>query len=54
MAQEARALCIRTGAACLEIERWTWRVDAPVTRVRQLFPGDRYDLVAEFNPGTGG
>jgi GntR family transcriptional regulator, histidine utilization repressor len=49
---ESEALMIAAGAACLEIERWTWRVDEPVTRVRQLFPGDRYDLVAEFNPNT--
>jgi GntR family histidine utilization transcriptional repressor len=42
-----------TGAkACLLIERWTWRVDQPVTRVEQLFPGDRYDLTAEFKPGA--
>ena len=55
---EARALGIAPGAACLAIERQTWRVmgqvDTPVTRVCQLFPGDRYDLVAEFNPGGAG
>ena len=51
---EARALGIAPGTACLAITRCTWQVaggvDAPVTRVSQLFPGDRYDLVAEFNP----
>jgi len=24
----------------------------PVTRVEQLFPGDRYDLTAKFKPGV--
>ena len=55
---QARALGVAPGTACLAIERRTWRVmgriDAPVTRVCQLFPGDRYDLVAEFNPGMQG
>jgi GntR family histidine utilization transcriptional repressor len=40
------------GKACLLIERRTWRIDTPVTRVEQLFPGDRYDLTAEFKPGA--
>jgi GntR family transcriptional regulator, histidine utilization repressor len=44
-------LQIGRSAACLQVERWTWRAGQPVTFVRQLFPGDRYDLVAEFTPG---
>lgn len=48
---QAQLLAIAGGAACLEIERWTWRVEAAVTHVRQLFPGNRFDLVAEFAPG---
>ncbi len=44
-------LSIGRTTACLQVERWTWRVGQPVTFVRQLFPGDRYDLVAEFSPG---
>lgn len=48
----AARLGIRTGAACLELERWTWRAGDAVTHVRQLFPGNRYDLVAEFKPAT--
>lgn len=48
---EARALAIRPRTACLELTRVTWRAGAPVTEVRQLFPGDRFDLVAEFKPG---
>jgi GntR family histidine utilization transcriptional repressor len=50
---EARALAVRPRAACLELERMTWRAGAPVTHVRQLFRGDRFDLVAEFRPGDG-
>lgn len=48
----ARRLDLAPGAACLQIERWTWRQGAPVTFVRQLFPGDRYDLVEDFMPGS--
>ena len=44
-------LQIGRNTACLQVERWTWRTSQPVTFVRQLFPGDRYDLVAEFTPG---
>lgn len=47
---QARRLGLIRGAACLQVERWTWRTGAGVTFVRQLFPGDRYDLVAEFAP----
>jgi GntR family histidine utilization transcriptional repressor len=45
----ARLLQIRAGAACLCVERRTWRDGQGVTRVRQIFPGDRYDLVALFS-----
>ena len=44
------ALQIGRNAPCLRVERWTWRAGQAVTFVRQLFPGDRYDLVAEFTP----
>lgn len=40
-----------TGTACLELDRTTWRAGRVVTHVRQLFRGDRFDLVAEFNAG---
>lgn len=40
----------RTG--CLQIERRTWRLDEGITFVRQIFPGDRYDLVGEFTPAA--
>ncbi len=46
----ARSLHIAKTAACLQVERWTWRQSEPVTFVRQLFPGDLYDLTAEFKP----
>lgn len=48
----ARRLGLAPGAPCLQVERWTWRSGAPVTYVRQLFPGDRYDLVEDFAPDT--
>lgn len=46
----ARLLGIAPGTACLQLERWTWQLGKGVTWVRQTFPGDRYDLVAEFTP----
>ncbi len=49
-ARIARLLGIAPGAACLQLERWTWRVGTAITWVRQTFPGDRYDLIAEFTP----
>ena len=48
--QAAHRLGVAKGAACLQVERWTWRQRDPVTFVRQLFPGDLYDLTAEFTP----
>jgi GntR family histidine utilization transcriptional repressor len=48
---QARALKVRPRTACLQVARWTWRGDQPVTYVRQLFRGDRYDLVADFKLG---
>lgn len=50
---EATALAVRPRTACLELQRTTWRSGQAVTFVRQLFRGDRYDLVAEFNPARG-
>ena len=49
--KEAGLLGIGTGAACLDLDRTTWRAGRVVTHVRQLFRGDRFDLVAEFNAG---
>lgn len=46
----ARVLKVTSGVACLQIERTTWRNRTSITHVRQIFPGDRYDLVANFSP----
>lgn len=61
MAVEADAvvaahLDIALGAACLVVERRTWRADDTngdigVTHVWQIFPGAAYDLTARFTPG---
>jgi len=46
----AKALGIRTGEACLSIERHTWRGADSVTVVRQTFIAGTYELVARFGP----
>jgi GntR family transcriptional regulator, histidine utilization repressor len=46
----ALKLARRSGIPCLQIERWTWRMNSPITYVRQIFPGDRFDLVESFTP----
>nr|WP_315834390.1 histidine utilization repressor [Bradyrhizobium prioritasuperba] len=46
----AAALKIDVGAACLVIERRTWRGGEPITAVRITHPGHLYDLVARFTP----
>jgi GntR family histidine utilization transcriptional repressor len=48
----ARALQMAPALACLCVRRWTWRLGAGITFTRQLFPGDAYDLVATFTPGS--
>lgn len=47
----ARHLGVRPSTACLCVRRWTWRRGVGVTFVRQIFPGDAYDLIASFTPG---
>lgn len=49
-AKELVALGIAAGAACMALERWTWRGDERITYARQVYPGDRYALVARFRP----
>ncbi|GAO55538.1 histidine utilization repressor [Novosphingobium sp. MD-1] len=49
-ARAAELLNIAKGAPCLMLERRTWRGDAHVTWVRQLFAADAFDLVARFTP----
>ena len=46
----ARALGIARGAPVLSLERRTWRGPDTVTRVRQHFVADRYELIARFGP----
>lgn len=48
--EAARLLAVPVRTACLAVERRTWRAGVGVTRVRQLFPGEAYDLVARFGP----
>jgi len=51
-AATAQLLGIEIGGACLSLERHTWRGAAGITHVRQLFPAERYDLVARFGPSV--
>jgi GntR family histidine utilization transcriptional repressor len=46
----AADLRIEKGAACLVIERRTWRNGEPITSVRMSHPAHLYDLVARFTP----
>ncbi len=50
-AQTARHLHIDKGAACLVVDRRTWREKARVTTVRQIFDGSAYRLIARFDHG---
>jgi len=47
-AATAALMALDVGTALLAVERRTWRAGEPVTWVRQLFPGEAYDLVARF------
>jgi GntR family histidine utilization transcriptional repressor len=49
-AEDAEALEIASGTACLVIERRTWSGAGPITHVRLTYPGDRHALVARFAP----
>ncbi|HQR91101.1 MAG TPA: UTRA domain-containing protein, partial [Caulobacter sp.] len=51
-AEVAALLDLDEGVACLVVDRRTWRAGEHVTRVRQVFPGEAYDLVARFGPGA--
>lgn len=46
----AATLEIEPTAACLVLERRTWRGGDRITYVRLIFPGEAYDLVARFQP----
>lgn len=47
----AARLKIKKGSACLLVERRTWRAGQRVTFVRLTYPGERHELVAQFDPG---
>jgi len=51
-ALDATLLEVDVGAACLVIDRRTWRGAQPVTAVTQAFLGTNYDLVARFSAGS--
>ena len=46
----AEALGVAPGAACLTVERRTWRGGEGITLVRQWFLAGHYELVARFGP----
>ena len=46
----ATLLGIEVTAACLVLERRTWRGRDRITHVRLTFPGEAYTLVARFSP----
>lgn len=50
----AHVLGIEPTAACLVLERRTWRGADKITHVRLTFPGEAYDLVARFAPSKDG
>ncbi|NDY91328.1 histidine utilization repressor [Ideonella livida] len=49
-ADEADALAIAPGAACLVVQRRTWSRQAAITVARLLHPGGRYQLEGQFTP----
>ncbi|MOA67582.1 UTRA domain protein [compost metagenome] len=51
--ETATHLGLADGAACLRLERRTWRDGQGVTWAWQTFPGAAYDLVARFSPTKG-
>lgn len=48
--EAASLLALDAGAACLVVERQTWRGEPMVTAVRFTYPGERHQLVARFSP----
>jgi GntR family histidine utilization transcriptional repressor len=46
----ASSLQIKKGAACLVVQRRTWRSGDVITAVRTFFPGSSYQLHAPFTP----
>jgi GntR family transcriptional regulator, histidine utilization repressor len=48
----AKHLAIKSGAACLVIERVTENKGEVITHTRLTYPGDKHQMVAEFKPPT--
>lgn len=46
----AKALDLKKQAACLVVERRTWRAEDPVTYARLVYPANEHKLVARFSP----
>lgn len=46
----ATALHVAKSAACLRLERRTWRDGVAITHVRQTFAGESYHLAGSFTP----
>lgn len=53
-AKTAKLLQITKGAACLCLERHTWKSGTPITEVRLLHPGERYHFIGRFQPMSHG
>ncbi len=49
----ARALALAPGAACLVVQRRTWRAGDVITHVRTVFPSALYAVTAHFTPTHG-
>jgi GntR family transcriptional regulator, histidine utilization repressor len=43
-------LQVKTGSACLFVDRVTEHDGACVTAARLIYPGDRHQMVAQFSP----
>lgn len=50
---DAEHLALPASAACLGLERRTWRAQTAITQVRQLFPATGFNLVARFTATIG-
>lgn len=46
----ARGLQLDRGAACLQVDRTTWRDGATITQVRLTYPGESHVLLGRFSP----
>jgi GntR family histidine utilization transcriptional repressor len=49
----AQLLEIARSAACLVLHRVTWRLGSPITDVRLVYAGERYQFVGHLQPANG-